>query len=149
MGISISFFRVFSKECWSTFHVFEVLFLIVVERGNKAHWVNPFQISKHNYVKAFKTHVCLKIEVVIRFIQRDTKVHWHQKCSLIFLHCSQCLPEMFSFKIMVCSHSFKKHYMLMPLQNCKVFYIFDLYFQGMLGRVENFLVATHFCGSGH
>ena len=36
----------------------------------------------------------------------DTKAHFCQKCWLFFFHCSQCLPGIFSFKIIVCLHSF-------------------------------------------
>ena len=82
-------------------------FFVVYQRGTKAHLVNPFPIFKHNYVNVFFNCLCVKTVVAIIFIQGNNKAHFRQKSSLILLHCSQCLPEINNFYIMVCS--LKKH----------------------------------------
>ena len=61
------------------------------------------------------------------------------------LHCSKCSPEINIIKIMVCY--FLNNYMLMSLQICKVFYIFVLYFQTLLIKIESSLLDIHFNGT--
>ena len=115
-----------SQGCQWYFHFCEVLFdFIFSQRGIKSHWGNPLPIFKHNCVKVFEKYLCLKIVVTMRFVQRDTKAHFHPKNKLILLYCSKYLPAISIFRIMACWHFL--NYRLMPLNVLKVLYIINIH----------------------
>ena len=66
------------------------------KKDTKSHWVNPFPIIKHKYVRVFEKK-CVKTIFVMRFIQRDIMDHFCQEWQPILLYCSQCFPVIFVF----------------------------------------------------
>ena len=74
-------------------------------------------IFKHSDVNILKSNTCVRIVVAIIFRQSNNKAHIRQKCELMLLHCSQCLSEIISSCIMVCSFKNKPVYFTTNFQS--------------------------------
>ena len=101
------------------------LFLYLTKEALRPIWLIPCQFT-NIIMSRFLKNICQKTFLVIIFIQRDTRDHFHQKWHPILLYCSQFSPVIYNFRIIVFD-TIKKNYVLIPLQIWKFFYIINIH----------------------